>query len=67
MSDTDTFVLREVRKHYGDREVLRGASLRLQSGKLVLVTVQTVQVKQHCFASRRALNDRIVPESRWME
>ena len=38
MSDTDTFVLREVRKHFGDREVLRGASLRLQPGKLVLVT-----------------------------
>ena len=34
----DTFVLRAVRKHYGGREILRGASLRLQPGKLVLVT-----------------------------
>ncbi|RUM94683.1 MAG: ABC transporter ATP-binding protein [Thiothrix sp.] len=34
----DAFVLRGIRKHYGDREVLCGASLRLQPGKLVLVT-----------------------------
>lgn len=35
---TDTFALRGVRKRFADREILRGASLRLQSGKLVLVT-----------------------------
>jgi len=34
----DMFALRRVRKHYGDREILRGAAVRLQPGKLVLVS-----------------------------
>jgi tungstate transport system ATP-binding protein len=34
----EMFALRRVRKHYGDREILRGAAVRLQPGKLVLVS-----------------------------